>query len=114
MRINVDEADWDDDQRLLHRGVPYTGEVYEAHANGRLVALTNYVAGREDGPDWMWYPDGTLRSQGQSRSGRAVGLVRDWHPNGTLAEERLFDEHGDLRARRRWSDDGTLLEDRTF
>lgn len=114
MRIDIDDADWDDDQCLTHAGTRFTGEVVETDRAGRVIALTNYVDGREHGPDWEWYPDGQLKATGEASDGLAVGLAREWHPNGQLAVEKTFSDAGDLTSIRRWSETGELIEQKEY
>ncbi|MGJ5827532.1 toxin-antitoxin system YwqK family antitoxin [Streptomyces ossamyceticus] len=94
-RIDIDdpEADMDDEQRLLYRGRPFTGEV-EERSGGVVISLDSYVDGLQDGPSREWYQDGTLRSEATVRKGSPVGFAGEWHPNGTLASEQVFAENG--------------------
>ncbi|AHI01389.1 hypothetical protein GCM10010174_10110 [Kutzneria viridogrisea] len=95
-----------------HEGTWFTGEQV-AWEHGRVEAITGYSGGMEDGPQWEWYPDGRLRSEGQCVRGGAVGQWRAWHPNGQLAERTVFDRWGDVRRRQCWDTDGTLTKDET-
>lgn len=116
-RIDVDDPELETlpDSRVTYRGDLFTGEVTETSA-GRVVALTTYRDGFEDGPSREWFPDGTPLSGGTVRRGLAVGPWRLWHSNGTLAEEKVFDEEGrgDILRLRQWSDTGDLLRDETY
>jgi antitoxin component YwqK of YwqJK toxin-antitoxin module len=112
MLINIDQAHHGDDLRLLYEGEPFTGEVVETAPNGRIVALTSYSNGMEDGPATQWYADGQLRAKGVVSSGRAVGLHRRWHRNGQLAAEQRYDDNGRELSVRTWDEAGNVIDDR--
>lgn len=110
-RIDIDapEIDMDGSQRLLYRGEPFTGEVVE-HLGDALVSLESFRNGVPHGPNREWYEDGTLRSEGQARDGRAVGVTREWHKNGTLAVEKVIAEDGlTLLSHQHWDENGQSM-----
>ncbi|MCI3932789.1 toxin-antitoxin system YwqK family antitoxin [Streptomyces sp. AN091965] len=107
-RIDIDdpEVDMDAGQRLLYRGVPFTGDV-EEHLGGILISLDSYTDGLQNGASREWYEDGTLRSEGTVRMGLPCGEFKEWHPNGVLATRRLFDQDGlTLREEFTWDESG--------
>jgi antitoxin component YwqK of YwqJK toxin-antitoxin module len=107
-RIDIDspEVDMDEAQRLLYRGDLFTGEAAEYLA-GKLVSLDHYTDGVQDGLSREWYPDGTLRSQGQLREGMPCGEFKEWHANGVLASRKVFDNDGlTLREELKWDENG--------
>jgi hypothetical protein len=75
-RIDIDDADWDCSALLIHEGVLFTGEAFEKHPNGQVIAVTSYTNGREDGPSEEWYPTGELRARGSVSDGRPSGCTR--------------------------------------
>ncbi|WP_329789874.1 hypothetical protein V1227_37615 [Lentzea sp. DG1S-22] len=97
---------------LLHRGKPFTGELEDTDAEGRLIGLTSYTAGVEHGPQAEWYPAGEKHIEGQCDKGSAAGEWREWHRNGKLAEYSLFNKFGELIRLQRWDEEGNLVEDR--
>ncbi|RSO08141.1 hypothetical protein DMH18_21785 [Streptomyces sp. WAC 06783] len=110
-RIDVDDpnVDMDDAQRLLYHGEPFTGEVAE-YQSGHLISLDEYHQGVLNGRSREWYPDGTLRSEGLVRDGRAVGESKEWHPNGTLKSRKFFDSAiASLREEDTWDEHGIQL-----
>lgn len=111
-RIDIDDPDVDMDagQRLLYQGELFTGEV-EERLGDRVISLDVYVDGIQDGIEREWYEDGTLRSEGLVRRGRAVGFCREWHQNGTLAVEQVFDDAGFLVKERKWDEQGQPTRD---
>lgn len=108
-RIDIDDPDvnMDAGQRLLYQGELFTGEV-EERLGDRVISLDVYVDGVPDGIEREWYNDGTLRSEGLIRAGRAVGYCRAWHQNGTPVEEQLFNDGGFLVKERKWDEQGNL------
>lgn len=105
-RVDVDDTEWDDGLFLLHDGEPFTGEVEETDADGRLLALETYRNGLADGDALRWHQNGRLRSEVVSNMGHAVGRAREWHENGQLAAEKTFDEGGRLVEVSMWDEDG--------
>ncbi|MGV9320598.1 toxin-antitoxin system YwqK family antitoxin [Streptomyces sp. NPDC003660] len=109
-RIDIDdpEVDMDDAQRLLYRGVPFTGEVSE-HLAGALVSLDVYADGVPHGLCREWYRDGTPRSEGVVHRGLPRGESREWHPDGRLSRRQVFDADGlTLREDDAWDETGRL------
>lgn len=112
-RIDIDapEADTDGSGNLFYGGMPFTGEVTE-YAGESLISLDEYVDGVRHGKDQEWYPDGTLRSAGQSKKGRPTGTSKEWHPNGTIATEKVFSEDGlTLLSDKTWDESGHLTRE---
>ncbi|MFF9346862.1 toxin-antitoxin system YwqK family antitoxin [Streptomyces sp. NPDC014734] len=110
-RIDVDDPDVDMDgnQRFLYRGELHTGELAE-YSGGRLISLDEYTDGVPDGLSREWYRDGTLRSEGVVRAGRAVGEFKEWHPNGVLGSLKFFDGSPvSLREEETWDERGVPL-----
>ncbi|HEY0637141.1 MAG TPA: hypothetical protein VGD67_05805 [Pseudonocardiaceae bacterium] len=115
MGIDVTQTELDAAGRVLHEGVPVTGEVVSRSPEGRVIARIRYLQGLEDGPSLEWYPDGSRRAEGSSRYGvGAVGVWRGWHPCGAPAAEYGFSDNGRLLFVRRWDQAGVMLEDKTY
>lgn len=114
--VRVDEEDLDFEYDMaVYEGEPFTGEAVEYDRDGKMVALTTYRNGYEDGPVKQWFPDGTLRVEGATSYGvGAVGLWKEWGPKGNLISEREFNEKGFVVALREWDDAGNLVKDETY
>jgi antitoxin component YwqK of YwqJK toxin-antitoxin module len=110
VRINIDDADFDDGVFYRYNGELVTGEIVETDRQGNVVNLTPVTDGRPNGVERAWYSDGTLRIETTVVDGEATGTSRQWHPNGRLAEERDFDDRGRLVAIRQWDENGTPIE----
>jgi antitoxin component YwqK of YwqJK toxin-antitoxin module len=89
-----DEVEWDDSARLVHRGVPFTGEAVTHNWLDEMTSLVTYVDGIREGVQREWYDGGALKSELTVHRGRVVGPARWWHENGRLAREQRFDERG--------------------
>jgi antitoxin component YwqK of YwqJK toxin-antitoxin module len=105
-RVNEDDTDMDEAQRVLYQGVPFTGEVVETDDEGTVIGLNTYRDGREDGPQREWFNDGMLRSEYHAAGGLPTGESREWHTNGQLARRQEFDQYGVLRLREVWDENG--------
>jgi antitoxin component YwqK of YwqJK toxin-antitoxin module len=91
-------------------GVPFTGEVVDTE-DGRIVTITTYRDGEEDGPEIEYFPDGTKESEGTYSKGTVVGEWRTWYPNGQLKQFSHFDRWGALHKRQRWDEQGNLIDE---
>jgi len=79
--------------------VAATGKIFESqtaaarahtsyYANGQKKEQTQFVAGRRQGHTLRWYPDGTLKAEGDFRAGKMEGDW-SWHtPQGQTDEGR--------------------------
>ena len=112
MRVNRDLTAETPAAILTYNGQPFTGELEDTDAEGRVIGLTSYAGGIEHGPQAEWYPTGEKYIEGQCEQGSAVGEWREWHRNGKLAEHSLFNKFGELIQLQRCDEDGVLVEDR--
>jgi antitoxin component YwqK of YwqJK toxin-antitoxin module len=104
-------SDTEDGWLVRVDGVPFTGDVVDTE-NGRVVAVTGYRDGLEDGPSKEYFPDGGKQVEGRSAGGYAVGEWREWYPDGRLKSYKVLDRWGDLRRTQLWDENGVLVEDR--
>ncbi|MFD7666476.1 toxin-antitoxin system YwqK family antitoxin [Streptomyces sp. NPDC059788] len=114
VRIEYEDTYRDDAARVLCEDGLVTGEVVSRDQEGRITSLVSYHEGVPSGPQFAWYPDGTMKLEGLTRYGLAVGDWRKWYPNGQLAEHTVFNERGRRASRQKWDKEGNLTEDRTF
>lgn len=114
-RIDIDgpEGARDGFDRLIHNGELFTGEAVTVEG-GKVLALTTYQDGREHGPWWEIYPDGTKRHEGTFDHGNTVGEWRTWFPDGRLQSYQVFDRWGDLRKTQQWDEHGGVIEDKIY
>jgi antitoxin component YwqK of YwqJK toxin-antitoxin module len=107
--IQTDEVEWDDSARLLHRGVPFTGEAVTHNWLDEVTSLITYVDGIREGVQREWYDGEELKAERTIHNGRVVGPSREWRPNGQLAKEKRFDERGLLVSENLWDEDGQAV-----
>lgn len=112
MRVNREQTTDTTAGIRTHQGQPFTGEVEDTDAHGRVIAITSYVGGIEHGPQTEWYPTGEKYIEGRCEQGCAVGEWREWHRNGKLAEHSSFNRFSEMVHRRQWDVDGNLVEDK--
>lgn len=110
MQVNTNDTDWDELGRVVHDGVPYTGEIVETDKNGVLVGRRTLINGRQNGLEQRWHPSGALKAELVTDMGRVVGTAKEWHENGVLAFERIFDERGVLMTINQWDESGNPVE----
>ncbi len=68
----------------------FDGESNHYHENGQLSYRQVYVKGKRDGPCWEYYPNGTLKSEGQHKDDEQDGVWKYYHENGTLQLQLTF------------------------
>jgi len=102
MRINIDEADFDDDLRYFHQVEPFTGEAIETAPTGELIALTTFRMGSST--DLTVVGTGTVHAAPKRRS----PTVRQWAPRGS-GIPMVNRGRGRVRRERR-NDDASTLE----
>lgn len=96
--------------RLTYRGEPYSGAVTWSRADGTWREYWSYDDGDRDG-DWTgWYPDGTMRYNGQFYRNRPVGTWQEWYPDGVRRLEDVYDIEGALLTHTVWDEAGEVLE----
>jgi antitoxin component YwqK of YwqJK toxin-antitoxin module len=105
-RIMLDDAEYDNSDRLIYRGEPFTGIAVEVDSDGVLEAESTYRSGVQDGVDRAYRRDGTIKAEDIYRYGIMVES-REWHPTGQLAYESHNDRSGRNLSRQRWNEDGS-------
>jgi antitoxin component YwqK of YwqJK toxin-antitoxin module len=106
MRVMLNEADFNDDDRLTYGGQLFTGVAVEVGSDGVLLAESTYRDGVHDGPGRAFRDDGSVRAEDNYHFGILVES-REWHRNGQLAYEVHNDEFGRMLSEQRWNEDGS-------
>ncbi len=101
MRVPLDEAEFDDDDRLVYGGQLFTGVAVEADEDGVLLGETSYRDGVQDGPERNFRDDGSVSLENVYRFG-IIRESRRWHANGRLAYEMHADEFGRMETAQHW------------
>jgi antitoxin component YwqK of YwqJK toxin-antitoxin module len=109
-RVDDDELDFDEDQRIL-KGVPFTGIGFSEYPNGRLRGEAPYKDGFEEGVCRKWFPNGQLKREWLAVHGRATGTVTEWHENGKIKSIGEY-EYGAELSYDEWSESGELTNHR--
>jgi antitoxin component YwqK of YwqJK toxin-antitoxin module len=109
MRITMDDLEYDDDQRVLYHGAPYTGTAWEIYADGGVMTEQNYFEGIPHGASRAYYHGGQIESERWHEYGRRNGPWRTWHANGQLREELIY-ERGTIVSRGEWAEDGSPVD----
>ncbi len=118
-------------RRWLFQGAPLSATLVEAQPGGGAAYLPvadgylngiarvdypdgaprsrrGYLAGKKQGAQLEYWPNGNKKLEETMSGDRAVGLSRAWRPDGTLAaEHRYFDGHEE-GLQRAWSARGEL------
>jgi antitoxin component YwqK of YwqJK toxin-antitoxin module len=105
-RINEDELDFDDDQRLLN-GAPFNGIAYLQHPNGQIKRVAEFKDGFREGLCQEWFANGQIRTEWFAVRGRAKGKVTQWYEAGSVRSVGEY-EHGVEVAYDEWNEDGEL------
>ncbi|XKK39098.1 hypothetical protein HFP72_32635 [Nocardiopsis sp. ARC36] len=115
-RVNEEELEYDYEAygAALFLGKPFTGEAVEKSGD-KVISLTTFAGGVEDGPKKEWYESGQLRSEGEVRHPRgAVGVWREWSESGQLTQRKEFDEKGNMISWRKWDEIGNMTKDVSY
>ncbi|QUQ70818.1 toxin-antitoxin system YwqK family antitoxin [Kutzneria sp. CA-103260] len=100
--VQADEVDWDDSQRLLHRGVPFTGEAVTYNWLDEMTSLITYKNGIREGVRRTWYDGGQLKSEMTVHKGRMIRAAREWDQDGNLVRERRYDDTALVKLGPEW------------
>ncbi len=106
-RVNFDDLEYNYDGLVMHDGIPFSGEAFELHPDGKISFEGSYDFGRLSGVSHEYYPSGTLKSEFLFRSGVRHGAGKEWYPDGKIRAETLY-ESGILLKRLEAGDDGQL------
>lgn len=77
----------------LQDGQPFSGIAYERFANQRLQRVFNLFQGKQQGPSYLWYPDGAPLMSANYRLGALQGRFLGWYQNGGVIYDMVLN-HG--------------------
>ncbi|HEU5187608.1 MAG TPA: hypothetical protein VFT87_03835 [Candidatus Saccharimonadales bacterium] len=109
LRVPLDQADYDDAERLTYNGQLLTGVAIETDPDGGVVGETSYSHGVLDGPDRSYRENGTLRAEEIYKFG-IIQQAQQWHENGQLAYKMHADQFGKMISEQRWDENGDPVE----
>ncbi len=78
----------------LQDGEPFTGIAYERFENGKLSRVLSLFRGLQQGPMYLWYPDGAPQMSATYRQGRLSGRFLGWYRNGGIIYDMAINQGG--------------------
>ncbi|MFO8145541.1 MAG: hypothetical protein R6T89_07435 [Candidatus Syntrophosphaera sp.] len=86
-----------EDELYVKDGHPFTGIAFERFENEKLSRLTSYLKGKQHGPMYLWYPDGSPQMSVNYRQGRINGRFLGWYRNGNVIYDMVINQDGFAR-----------------
>ena len=86
----------------------FTGTWRHWLPSGQIASEAEYRDGNLDGPQTMWYEDGTVAARGSFADGTSTGVWRHWYPSGQLASEAEYRGGRMDGLWTTWREDGTV------
>lgn len=78
----------------LKDGEPFTGIAFERFENGKLARVLSLFRGLQQGPMYLWYPDGAPQMSATYRQGRLNGRFLGWYRNGGVIYDMAINQSG--------------------
>ncbi len=78
----------------LQDSQPFSGIAYELFESGRLSRVLSLFRGRQQGPMYLWYPDGAPQMSANYRQGRLNGRFLGWYRNGSVIYDMAINQGG--------------------
>lgn len=78
----------------LMDGTPFTGIAYERFENGNLSRVISLLRGLQQGPMYLWYPDGAPQMSANYRQGRLNGRFLGWYRHGGVIYDMVINQGG--------------------
>jgi antitoxin component YwqK of YwqJK toxin-antitoxin module len=78
----------------LKDGTLFTGIAYERFENGNLSRVVSLLRGLQQGPMYLWYPDGTPQMSANYRQGRLNGRFLGWYRHGGVIYDMVINQCG--------------------
>ena len=76
---------------LKDSDTPYTGKLFEFHANRLKKKEMNFKNGKKEGSEIAWHEIGGQKmAEVNSINGKQEGLYEEWHDNGQKKSERTY------------------------
>ncbi len=97
---------------LIHG--PYKSWHVVQGGTGKLAYEGNWVAGKPDGEERYYYPNGTLKAVYKFKAGKKHGEYKAWHDNGVQQEFGTYVEGERVGLYQVWDSKGTLWSEHVF
>jgi len=75
-------------------GKLFTGIAWETYKNQKLQRVVYYAKGRQHGPMYVWYPDGTPQMSVNYVRGRLQGRFLGWYAHGGVIYDMVITNNG--------------------
>lgn len=78
--------------RWLRGEIPFTGVAFKRFENGRLQQVFTLQEGLQDGPTYLWYPDGAPLMSANYRAGALQGRFLGWYAHGGVIYDMVLNQ----------------------
>ncbi|MBP7205044.1 MAG: hypothetical protein KBA54_00850 [Candidatus Cloacimonetes bacterium] len=75
-------------------GLPFSGIAFERFENGNLARVISLFRGLQQGPMYLWYPDGAPQMSAIYRLGKLNGRFLGWYRNGRIIYDMAINQSG--------------------
>lgn len=82
------------DANFSLKGQPFTGIAFERYENGQLLRVVHLHQGLQNGPLYLWYPNGNPQMSANYRMGRLRGRFLGWYANGGTIYDMMIGTNG--------------------
>lgn len=72
----------------------FSGIAFERFDSGRLARVLSLYRGKQQGPMYVWYPDGAPQVSANYRQGRLSGRYLGWYRNGGVIYDMAINQSG--------------------
>jgi antitoxin component YwqK of YwqJK toxin-antitoxin module len=86
--LTLSNESWSRDGEL------FTGIAFERFENGNLSRVLSLFRGLQQGPMYLWYPDGAPQMSAIYRQGRLNGRFLGWYRNGGVIYDMAINQSG--------------------
>jgi antitoxin component YwqK of YwqJK toxin-antitoxin module len=87
----------------------FDGDFTSFDAAENVVRVAKYVAGQQEGPCLLYYPDGTLMEESSYKNNLQDGDAIRYFPNGNIMETFSFQNGNPCGFREKYDMDGNLI-----
>ena len=82
------------DSLATRGGTLFSGLAWEKYQNQKLQRVVYYSNGKQHGPMYVWYPDGTPQMSVNYARGRLHGRFLGWYANGGVIYDMAITSRG--------------------
>ncbi len=75
-------------------GKPFTGIAFDRFESGQLSRVFSLLRGTQNGPMYLWYPDGAPQMSANYRQGRLDGRFLGWYHHGSVIYDMVINASG--------------------